>query len=77
MADVHAFLNKVTTGYNYNGIAISNKFITGNAFSLDGIHLTPMGYAIMANIFIDAINAKYNTVLEKVDAAQYPAVLIP
>lgn len=77
VADVHAFLNKVTTGYNYNGIAISNKFITGNAFSLDGIHLTPMGYAIMANIFIDAINAKYNTVLEKVDAAQYPAVLIP
>lgn len=77
VADVHAFLNKVKNGYNYNGITISNRFITGNAFSLDGIHLTPMGYAIMANIFIDAINAKYGTALEKVDASQYPSVLIP
>lgn len=77
IADVYDFMNKVKVGYNYNGIAISNKYITGNAFSLDGIHLTPMGYAIMANIFIDAINAKYNTALEKVDATQYPAVLIP
>lgn len=77
VADVYDFLLKVKTGYNYNGITISNKFITGNAFSLDGIHLTPMGYAIMANIFVDAINAKYNTRLEKVDATAYPAVLIP
>lgn len=77
VADVHAFLNKVKAGYNYNGVLITNKFITGNAFSLDGIHLTPMGYAIMANIFIDAINEKYGTALEKVDAAAYPAVLMP
>lgn len=77
LADIHDFLNKIKTGYNYNGIAISNKFITGNAFSLDGIHLTEMGYAIMANIFIDAINSKYGTALEKVDAAQYPAILMP
>src|SRR5690606_6469993 len=59
VADVHAFLNKVKTGYNYNGIHISAAFITGNAFSLDGVHLTPMGNAIVANLFIDAINAKY------------------
>jgi len=77
VADVHAFLNRVKVGYNYNGINITNKFISGNAFSLDGIHLTPMGYAIMANIFIDAINSKYKTSLEKVDATQYHGVLIP
>jgi len=77
VADVHAFLNRVKGGYNYNGINITNKFISGNAFSLDGIHLTPMGYAIMANIFIDAINSKYKTSLEKVDATQYHGVLIP
>lgn len=77
VADVYSFLNQVKVGYNYNGIAISNRFITGNAFSLDGIHLTPMGYAIMANIYIDAINAQYKTKLEKVDATLYPAVLLP
>lgn len=77
VADVYTFFNKVKSGYNYNGIAISNKFITGNAFSLDGVHMTPMGYAIMANIFIDGINQKYGTSLEKVDASTYRAVKLP
>ena len=77
VADIHAFLNKVKNGYVYNGIVISNKYITGNVFSLDGVHLTPMGYAIMANIFIDAINTKYGTQLDKVDAIQYRGVKMP
>lgn len=77
VADIHAFLNKVKNGYAYNGIVISNKYITGNVFSLDGIHLTPMGYAIMANIFIEAINAKYGSQLDKVDATKYRGVKMP
>lgn len=77
VADIYAFLNKVKEGYNYNGITISNKFITGNVFSLDGIHLTPMGYAIMANIFIDSINSKYGSALGKINVAKYDGVLIP
>jgi len=77
VADVHAFLNKVKTGYNYNGIHISAAFITGNAFSLDGVHLTPMGNAIVANLFIDAINAKYNSKVPKVDISLYRGVKYP
>ena len=77
IADVHPFFNKIKNGYNYNGIGISAAFITGNAFSLDGIHLTPMGNAIVANLFIEAINNKYGTKLEKVDPAKYPAVKMP
>lgn len=77
VADIYSFLNKVKNGYNYNGVVISNRFINGNVFSLDGIHLTPMGYAIMANVFIDAINSHYGTALEKVNAAEYPGVLMP
>lgn len=77
VADIHAFLNKVKNGYAFNGIVISNKYITGNVFSLDGIHLTPMGYAIMANIFIEAINAKYGSQLDKVDATKYRGVKMP
>jgi len=70
-------LNKVKSGYQINGIAISNKYITGNIFSLDGVHLTPMGYAIMANVFVDAINAKYSTKLGKVNVSQYGGVALP
>ncbi|MDR2270330.1 MAG: G-D-S-L family lipolytic protein [Sphingobacterium sp.] len=77
VADIYSFLNKVKSGYQINGVAISNKYITGNIFSLDGVHLTPMGYAIMANVFVDAINAKYSTKLGKVNVSQYGGVALP
>ncbi|TJZ60581.1 G-D-S-L family lipolytic protein [Sphingobacterium olei] len=78
VADAHAYLNKVkTTGISYNGININATFIQGNAFSLDGIHLTPIGNALMANLFIDAINAKYNARVPKVDATKYRGVKYP
>jgi len=78
VADAHTYLNRVNNpGILYNGIAINAKFITGNAFSLDGIHLTPMGNAMIANLFIDAINAKYDSRIPKVDAAQYRGVILP
>ena len=77
VADVNPFFNKIKNGYNYNGIGVSAAFITGNAFSLDGIHLTPIGNAIVANLFIDAINSKYGSKIEKVDAAKYRGVKLP
>ena len=77
VADVYSFLNKVKAGYNYNGVHISAAFITGNAFSLDGVHLTPMGNAIVANLFIDAINSKYDANVTKVDISKYRGVKYP
>ncbi|MGJ1433510.1 G-D-S-L family lipolytic protein [Sphingobacterium spiritivorum] len=77
VADVNAFLTSVKNGIRINGLAVSNKFITGNAFSLDGIHLTPIGNAIVANVFIDAINSKYGSSVSKVDVSQYRGVKLP
>src|SRR5690606_27982467 len=54
LADAHDYLHLVKNGLTLSGIDISASYITGNVFSLDGIHLTPMGNAIMANLFIDA-----------------------
>ena len=34
---------------------VNGDYLTGGAFSLDGIHLTPRGYAIVANGFIETI----------------------
>src|SRR5690606_28319942 len=57
LADAHAYLNRIQNpGIVYNGVAVNASFITGNAFSLDGVHLTPMGNALIANLFIEAIN---------------------
>lgn len=77
VVDIYTFFNTVSGGYVYNGMNMSAKFITGNIFSLDGIHLTPIGNAIVANQMIDAINRKYGSNLEKVDATKYRAVQMP
>ncbi|MCJ8167175.1 SGNH/GDSL hydrolase family protein [Pontibacter sp. E15-1] len=75
--DANAYFNTIQTGFGKNGAAYSPAFITGNLFSLDGVHLTPRGYAIAANEMIQAINAKYNSNVPLVDETQYRAVLLP
>ncbi|TYP96018.1 GDSL-like lipase/acylhydrolase family protein [Sphingobacterium allocomposti] len=78
VADAHAYLNRVKSpGIVYNGMSINAAFITGNAFSLDGVHLTPIGNALMANLFIEAINAQYKSRIQKVDVTQYRGVKFP
>lgn len=75
--DVNAFLAKIQTGIHYNGRDISATFVTGGAFSLDGIHLTPLGNAILANKFIDAINKTYGSTIKQIDASTYIGVKFP
>jgi len=77
IADTYAYFNQVKTGINVQGVGINASFITGGAFSLDGIHLTPRGNAAIANVFIDAINAKYGSTVPNIDIAQYRGVKFP
>ena len=64
-------------GKAVNGAVVSSAFITGNLFSLDGIHLTPLGYSITANAFIKAINAKYGSSIPTVDPTKYRGTKFP
>ncbi|WP_432713439.1 SGNH/GDSL hydrolase family protein [Pedobacter sp.] len=64
-------------GKNVNGAKVSSAFITGNLFSLDGIHLTPLGYALTANAFIKAINTTYGSSIPTVDATKYRGTKFP
>ncbi|MDQ0640685.1 hypothetical protein QF042_004250 [Pedobacter sp. W3I1] len=77
IADTYTYFNQVKTGMNIQGVGINAAFITGGAFSLDGIHLTPRGNAVIANVFIDAINAKYGSTIPTVDITQYRGVKFP
>lgn len=75
LVDFYAFTQTLaSTGYSEAGITFTNEFITGNAFSLDGVHPTQMGYAVIANLFIDAINEKYGAKIPGVWAADYPGI---
>ena len=62
VVDLHAVLNEFsTTGRNVGGVQLSSTFLTGGIFGYDGIHPTPLGYAVVANEFINVINQNGGT----------------
>lgn len=65
------------SGISWDGVRYSAKFVTGGTFSLDGVHLTGRGYALIANEFIKAINDKYKSTLPQVDPNKYSGVKFP
>lgn len=76
--DVASFLAKAKEhGIEANGRKITTTFVTGGAFSLDGIHLTPIGSALLANEFIKSINKTYNAAIPQVDVTRYGGVKFP
>ena len=60
-----------TTGVSSNGYTVKSTYVTGGAFSMDGVHPCPRGYAVIANAFMDAINKKYGSNLKPVDISKY------
>jgi lysophospholipase L1-like esterase len=68
-----------STGINFNTYNMTSTYVTGGAFSLDGVHPSARGYALITNMFIDAINAKYGSTLKKKDGRDfqilYPKVI--
>lgn len=76
--DAYAYLNQVkTTGLELDGIPFTSAYISGGLFSLDGVHLTPRGYAIIADQFIEAINSKYNSNIPLASVSSYTGLLFP
>jgi hypothetical protein len=75
--DVETFLNQAKSGINYNGVTLNAQFVTGGVFSLDGIHLNPIGNALLANQCIKAINATYGSTIPQVDVTNYRGVVFP
>ena len=76
--DAFTFLTNVkANGLLINGISLNSSYISGGIFSLDGVHLTPRGYSIVANQFITAINSQYNCNIPLADVSAYHSVLFP
>jgi hypothetical protein len=78
LADIYTLLNKVKeTGLLINGAIMNASFVSGGVFSLDGVHLTPKGNAMIANQFIEAINKQYDSKLPELDVNSYTGVKLP
>lgn len=80
LADVNkAYKDFVTAkGAVSNGVFITPSFAppTG-AFSEDGLHPNSRGYAFTANVFIDAINAKFGSTIPRANLANYKGTGLP
>ena len=76
--DANTLLNNLkTTGFpQTDGSVVTATFATGGGFSLDGVHPSPRGYAILANAFTAAINAKYGSNLPNVNPLDYTGLYI-
>ncbi|MEQ1832372.1 MAG: SGNH/GDSL hydrolase family protein [Candidatus Eisenbacteria bacterium] len=48
-------------GLNLGGTHYSDAFVRGGLFSLDGVHPTDLGHAVIANVMIDAVNQRFGT----------------
>ncbi len=59
-----------------NGIRFTSDFLLGNTYSLDGVHATNQGYGLVANEFIETINAKYAASIPPIDVSALPGSLV-
>lgn len=75
--DANAKMKELSSGMIFNGTAYTATFVSGGAFSLDGVHLTGRGYAVIANEFIKAINSTYGSTLRQVNPNRYSGITFP
>lgn len=61
LVDINALFTQIAAnGVTINGVTGTTGFL-GGIFSLDGVHPTNTGYALVANTFIDTMNASFGS----------------
>lgn len=62
LVDLNGILAQAsTTGVMFDGYNMTTSLVTGGLVSLDGVHLTSRGYALMANEMLLAIDAEFGS----------------
>ena len=78
LVDANSLLSVLNTeGFTQSdGSVVTSVFATGGGFSLDGVHPSPRGYAILANAFTEAINAQFGSNLPPVNPLDFTGLYI-
>ncbi|WP_452224824.1 SGNH/GDSL hydrolase family protein [Lacinutrix chionoecetis] len=62
LVDLNSILVQATSaGIQFDNYDLNTSLVFGGLVSLDGVHLTARGYALMANAFLDAIDTTYGS----------------
>jgi lysophospholipase L1-like esterase len=72
LVDIHGLYASLQSGITINNYTATSTYL-GGLFSLDGIHPTNTGYALIANKFIDTMNSALGLSIPDVDVAAIAA----
>ncbi len=62
VVDMYSIFNEIRAhGYHIGGLTLTTSFVTGGIFSYDGVHPSTIGYTIIADAFIQALNESGET----------------
>ncbi|MDF1676411.1 MAG: SGNH/GDSL hydrolase family protein [Vicingaceae bacterium] len=77
--DMYQFMKTLNSGneFNFDGINFTTEFIKGGFYSVDGVHPNSRGYAMIANEYIEVINASYGANLKTVAVSDYRGLTFP
>ncbi len=72
LVDINSLFDNIAqNGDDLGGVEYTTDFLTGGLFGYDGVHPTPLGYAVAANTFIRAINSTFGAKIPLVDYSPY------
>lgn len=75
LADIHLTIGQWPAGIDFDHTPNCIRYLPDGIFSLDGIHLSPKGCAVVANIFIEAINKKFHFNIPLTDPENFRGTL--
>ena len=61
LVDFKGVLTEASTGIMFDNYTMTTSLVTGGLVSLDGVHLTARGYALMANKILAAMDAEFGS----------------
>lgn len=78
VVDINAFFNSIkANGISFAGSHYTADYISGGLFSLDGVHPSSIGAAVVANEFIRVMNGSFGMNVSYVDVSKVPGLPAP
>ena len=82
LVDFKGVLQEASMGIQFDDYTLTTNLVTGGLVSLDGVHLTARGYALMANKILAAMDAEFGSNFTKATdglakAGNYPTNYSP
>lgn len=61
LVDLKSVLEQASNGIVFDNYTLTTQLVLGGLISLDGIHLTPRGYALMANKILETMDTTFGS----------------